>query len=132
MMKRIDFFLQKENVILVNSAGNIYSDSAYYQRKKYPEYLTKNPVFCPAEGRNVFSVGAIAFGSKAQKTNYSKQTRIGVHPIFINEELDKFEYIKPDIHTYGGDSIPSEIELQKCSFRGHWVSCINQRRIYHI
>jgi len=49
---------------------------------------------------------------QSSKNKLSKQTRIGVHPIFINEELDKFEYIKPDIHTYGGDSIPSEIELQ--------------------
>ena len=109
--KRIDQFIQKENVILVNSAGNIFPDAAYYLRDKYPEYITKNPVYSPSDGRNVFSVGSIS-QRFTNRPVYSRHTRIGIHPIFQNEEIDKYDFIKPEIHAYGGNSEPNDTYLR--------------------
>lgn len=109
MMKRIDHFVQKENIILVNSVGNISLDKAYHLKENYPKYLTQNNIFCPSEGRNIFSVGSIALSSNESNIKYSAHTRIGIPPDYQDEESDKYEFFKPEIHTYGGDSFPDDI-----------------------
>lgn len=110
MANRIDKFLQKENVLLVNSAGNIPLDLAFHLKNRYPDYLSQHNVYCPAECRNIISVGSIANNSSQNSIVYSRHTRVGIPPDLQEEEVDKYEYIKPEIHTYGGDSFPDEIK----------------------
>ena len=105
----IDKFIQKENVIVVNSAGNIPLDLCYMLKDNYPRYLTNHNVYCPAECRNIFSVGSINNQSSENEIIYSKHTRLGISPLVQNSEVDKYEFFKPEIHSFGGDSKPDDV-----------------------
>jgi hypothetical protein len=105
----IDKFIQKENVLLVNSAGNISLDRAFILRDEYPRYLSHLNVLCPSEGRNILSVGSICLNSTDSNIIYSRHTRIGIPPHLQTEEIDKHEFFKPEIHTYGGNSEPNDL-----------------------
>ncbi len=108
MVNKIDNFIQKENVILVNSVGNIPLDQGYSLKDIYPKYLTELNVLCPAEGRYVFSVGSLCIKSLPHNVIYSRHTRIGIPPYVQNEELNKHEFFKPEIHSFGGNGQPNE------------------------
>jgi hypothetical protein len=75
----------------------------------YPKYLTQHHVYAPAEARNIFAVGSICSTSKLNVPIMANHTRIGIPPIYLDEEIDKYIYFKPDIHTYGGNSIPNQV-----------------------
>lgn len=104
IVKKLDNFIQRSNIILVNSCGNIDLPIAYEQKNNYPKYLSAYPVLCPSEAKNIFSVGSICKQSSPEKCVPSYQTRIGLHPIFLNENLDKYRFFKPDVSTFGGNS----------------------------
>ena len=110
MVKRLDRFIQENNVIVVNSAGNIPSDEAYYLKDRYPTYIMEHPVFFPSEARNILSVGSICSKSTERNIIYSSFTRAGVPPLFINQEIDKYEYLKPEIYTKGGNAVPDNLK----------------------
>jgi hypothetical protein len=104
IVKRLDYFLQEKNVILLISAGNIDLLDAYSRKSDYPNYLTNFPVLSPSEAKNAFAVGAICKKSTTEKCIPSVITRMGLNPIFLRDELDKYRFFKPDIFTYGGNS----------------------------
>ena len=110
IVKGLDRFVQENNIILVNSCGNIDLLVAYYQKDNYPEYLSAYPVLCPSEAKNIFSVGSICRYSTLEKCIVSYHTRIGLHPIFLNDDMDKYLFFKPDISTFGGND---ELILEK-------------------
>lgn len=112
IVKKLDNFIQKSNVVLVNSCGNIDLSTAYERKNDYPRYLSIYPVLCPSEAKNVFSVGSICKQSSPEKCIPSCHTRIGLHPIFLNEDLDKYRFFKPDVSTFGGNS---ELKFEELS-----------------
>jgi hypothetical protein len=103
IVKVLDRFIQENNIILVNSCGNIDLFVAYLQKNNYPEYLSAHPVLCPSEAKNVFSVGSICRYSTSEKCIVSYHTRIGLHPIFLSSDMDKYLFFKPDVSTFGGN-----------------------------
>jgi hypothetical protein len=110
IVKQLDRFIQENNIILVNSCGNIDLPIAYYQRNNYPDYLSVYPVLCPSEAKNIFSVGSICRYSTLEKCIVSYHTRIGLHPIFLSNDIDKYLFFKPDVSTFGGND---ELVLEK-------------------
>lgn len=112
IVKGLDRFVQENNVILVNSCGNIDLSVAYCQKDNYPQYLSAYPVLCPSEAKNIFSVGSICKCSTFEKCIASYHTRIGLHPIFLNDNIDKYRFFKPDLSTFGGNN---ELILEKGS-----------------
>ena len=104
VVKKLDPFLQEQNVILVISGGNIEQLDALAHKTEYPGYLSKFPVLSPAEAKNAVSAGAICNKSTASNPILSVITRMGLHPVFLQDDLDKYRFFKPDVYTFGGNS----------------------------
>lgn len=98
LIKDLDKKIQMTNSILVCSGGNIDESFVFHNINNYPNYLLENNVFSPADCRNCLAVGSID-----SKKEVSKFSRLLTNPLFINEEIDSFEYFKPEILTYGGN-----------------------------
>jgi hypothetical protein len=109
LVKDLDRKIQENNVSLVISAGNIDENFIFNNITRYPDYLFENNVYCPADTRNSITVGSVDF-----KGEVSKFSRMLVNPIFINEEIDSFEFFKPEILTLGGNYISDKkLEIDK-------------------
>ncbi|MFP4032147.1 MAG: chemotaxis protein CheW, partial [Desulfococcaceae bacterium] len=83
---------------------NIDLFDAYNDRDSYPKYLSKYPVLSPAEAKNIIAVGSLCKKSTNTNIIVSKNTRLGIHPVFLRDDLDKYRFFKPDLLTYGGNS----------------------------
>lgn len=103
-VKKLDYFIQEHNVSVVVASGNIDLFDAYNDRDNYPKYLSKYPVLSPSESKNVIAVGSLCKNSTSKEIIISKHTRLGVHPVFLRDDLDKYRFFKPDLLTYGGNS----------------------------
>lgn len=104
VVKKLDPFLQEQNVILVISGGNIEQLDALAHKTEYPSYLSKFPVLSPAEAKNAVTVGVICNKSTVSNPVLSVITRMGLHPVFLQDDLDKYRFFKPDVYTFGGNS----------------------------
>ncbi|MBU0459558.1 MAG: S8 family serine peptidase [Nanoarchaeota archaeon] len=103
-VKKLDYFIQENNVSVIVASGNIDLFDAYNDRENYPKYLSKYPVLSPAEAKNIIAVGSLCKKSTNSKIIVSKNTRLGIHPVFLRDDLDKYRFFKPDLLTYGGNS----------------------------
>lgn len=98
LIKDLDKFTQENNISLIISSGNINENFIFNNLNKYPDYLLENNIYCPSDTRNSITVGSIDF-----KGNVSNFSRLLVNPLLINEEIDIYEFFKPEILTYGGN-----------------------------
>ena len=133
VVRKLDLFLQQQNVILVISGGNIDSSDALEHKKNYPSYLTKFPVLSPAETKNAVSAGSICNNSTNSNIILSVFTRMGLHPILIEDDKDNYRFFKPDIYTFGGNNelkpkpsgngvqVSKELEIAVLSLNGNLV-----------
>jgi len=102
----LDKFIQKSNVILVNSCGNIPEE--IISNNKYPDYLKIFPCKNPSIGKYIFAVGSYA----KDDSNSSICKRRAISPYCaVGQNLDiEDDRIKPDILCAGGN-------LEKTSLR---------------
>ena len=114
LAEKLDKIIQEANVIVVNSAGNISKPEAKSFINQYPDYLVKFPCYCPAETKSIFSVGSICKKSDAYNVKLSTCTRLTVTPLLIDSEIERRNYIKPDINTFGGNTL---LEVEKGQFK---------------
>lgn len=104
MARKLDSFIQKNNVIIVNSCGNIDLKTAHSLKTNYPSYLFEFPVYPPSQSKNVFSVGALCSSSSKGYCKISCNTRMGLEKTFLNENDENYNFLKPDLLTHGGNS----------------------------
>lgn len=103
LTNELDKFIQEQNVILVNSVGNIVGRNIMVGLNTwgYPEYLEKNVCFNPSDSRNIFSVGSFAYKdsskSLAPKNQISPYCPKGKGIEIIDRR------IKPDVFVKGGN-----------------------------
>jgi hypothetical protein len=107
-LKELDGYLQKNNILLVNSAGNLERHEVVPMIQKYPTYLLENPVMTPSESKYTISVGS-TYKQGQTKTQLSPFTRV-LLPMNavnrVNEEIDdRFVRIKPEIFAEGGSIV---------------------------
>ncbi len=104
LTNEIDKLVQTQNVILVNSTGNISMDQIIYilnKGFKYPHYLTKFACQNPSNGKNVFSVSSFAlYDNKSSicfKNQISPYSAIGKPPEILDDRN------KPELFAVGGN-----------------------------
>ena len=114
LIKRIDKFVQENNVLLINSGGNIDDSQAFHLKSQYPSYLKTFPVYSPSDAKYLFSVGSICKTTAPLNPVVSRFTRLSIHPILIEKEVDKHLFIKPEICSYGGNNL---YELEGSEFK---------------
>lgn len=100
-LKELDNYLQKNNILLLNSAGNMDLDILTHLFSSYPNYLLTNPVMTPSESKYTFSVGAV-HRSSPRKVKLSSLGRLMLPMNAINKTEDKFTRIKPEVFSDGG------------------------------
>jgi hypothetical protein len=105
LSERLDRFIQKNNIILINSCGNIDLEDIDLNKNNYPNYISKFEVLCPSECRTILSVG----NCNKTKNLPARNCRFGINQIFINKARDIFLYQKPEILFQGGDIQPESI-----------------------
>lgn len=104
LTNQIDNLIQKENVILVNSAGNITFEQIEHQMSKgvyYPKYLNKFPCRNPSNGKNVMSIGSYAI--KDNQKSICLQYQISPFSTKGRFPDIKDKRIKPDLFAAGGN-----------------------------
>jgi hypothetical protein len=104
LTNQIDNLIQKENVILVNSAGNITFEQIEDQLIRgvqYPEYLNKFPCRNPSNGKNVLSIGSYAI--KDNKKSICRKYQISPFSAKGKFPDIKDNRIKPDLFAVGGN-----------------------------
>lgn len=98
----LDRKIQRKNVILVNSVGNILEQ--YIERivtkRKYPEYLPFFNILPPADGNNVVAVGSYAM--KPSK-NMAKVFEVSPYSPLGKSNSTHKDSQKPDILVRGGN-----------------------------
>lgn len=103
LTNELDIFIQEQNVILVNSVGNIAEGIIIVGLDKwgYPEYLERNVCFNPSDSKNIFSVGAFAYEDSDQSLALKNQ----ISPYCPKGKDIKIadKRIKPDIFVKGGN-----------------------------
>gem|GEM_PF-5294701 len=98
--ERLDRFIQKQNVAVLNSCGNIDWNDVEINKEDFPKYISKFEVLAPAECRSILAVGNVM--NKSNKTLPACNTRHGIGEIFVNKARDIFIYQKPEICFTGG------------------------------
>lgn len=95
----LDKFIQKNNIILVNSCGNV--PEAIMSDYRYPDYLKTYSCLSPSMGKYIFSVGSYANGES--KASICKKREISPY-CAMGKNLDvEDDRIKPDILCAGGN-----------------------------
>jgi len=100
-LKEIDEYMQKNNILLINSAGNLSRDEVAPIVEEYPKYLLENPVMTPSESKLVFSIGSVHKISD-YKTILSPFTRTLLPLNLVNRMEDLHIRIKPELFAEGG------------------------------
>jgi len=100
----LDNFVKKNNIILVNSCGNIYLEeiqTEYANGKKYPEYIKNYPCCAPSIGKNIVAVGSYATADS--ENSIANKGQISPYSRMDNTSDIKDSRIKPDIVCFGGN-----------------------------
>lgn len=114
LAERLDKIIQEKNLFVINSGGNIDLTTARNFNKNSEEYLTKFPCYSPAEVKSIFSVGSICKTSNLSGIKISTTSRLTVHPLFLENEIERRNYIKPDANTFGGNNL---LEIERGDFK---------------
>ena len=103
LTNELDKFIQEQNVILVNSVGNIMKGIIIVGLNKwgYPEYLERNVCFNPSDSKNILSVGSFACEDSDQSLALKNQISPYCPKGKAIDIIDK--RIKPDIFVKGGN-----------------------------
>lgn len=104
-LKQLDEYLQKNNLLLINSCGNIEREHVRQLYPKYPEYITEHNVLSPSETKYTFAVGATHFQGKNILSSF---TRAILPMTAINKIEERTERIKPEVYAEGGFIIPGK------------------------
>jgi hypothetical protein len=110
----IDYLSQEYDVLVVQSAGNIWSTGApsrigvvelIGRGKTYPDYLSDNScrIANPAQSLQALTVGSVAYGQFRIDDWQSFAGRAGDSSAFSRCGLGIWETIKPEVVEYGGD-----------------------------
>jgi len=93
----IDKMLFKENIILINAAGNIQDTEQHTHLRSWGAI----PILAPSDSHLTLAVGS----GKLDRDKFSKAkiSRCGRSPLFLNDTNDKRLYYKPDVFANGGD-----------------------------
>lgn len=98
----LDRKIQRKNIILVNSIGNI--PEQYIEKIvevcKYPEYLQLFNILPPADGNNIVAVGAYAMRASR---NMAKRLQVSPFSPLGKENLRGKDCQKPDVLVRGGN-----------------------------
>lgn len=125
----IDKLVQSENVILVNSSGNITIDEIEYYLKKgnqYPDYLDKFACRNPSNGKNILSVGSYAYKDNSRSLCKKYQISPFCAKAKIPEIKDK--RIKPDLFAVGGNLEKDNTSINRKETLGTPVITIGGKR----